>query len=267
MLDDYSSGNQMLSLIPQVGESSRQSCNSVDPVGVEEQLVVHSNQQNNKSKDTQFVQKINEVKDNEIVAENSCMRQSDKHTLGELHDDIHAIKSDAPLENLTIDGKEKIAESERGNLKPLEAIDLQVEISSCDENATENWNTIAQKKYQFLCVLVPRQVEDIVCTNPFEALGVEKELELIDSNPSKEKTLVRVDPNNNIQSVSTSIGVCSMRTDKYGNVMSPTVAKAIQESQAAMLLKPNSTINPSMVTLSRLAHEVTSQNLDSPDEH
>ncbi|KAG5596450.1 hypothetical protein H5410_037682 [Solanum commersonii] len=52
MLDEYSSGNQMLSLIPQIGESSRQSCNSVDPVGVEEQLVVHSNQQNNKSKDT-----------------------------------------------------------------------------------------------------------------------------------------------------------------------------------------------------------------------
>ncbi|WMV47458.1 hypothetical protein MTR67_040843 [Solanum verrucosum] len=58
MLDDYSSGNQMLSLILQTGESSRQSCNSVDPVGVEEQLVVHSNQQNNKSKDTQFAQKL-----------------------------------------------------------------------------------------------------------------------------------------------------------------------------------------------------------------
>ncbi|WMV51611.1 hypothetical protein MTR67_044996 [Solanum verrucosum] len=43
MLDDYSSGNQMLSLIPQTGESSRQSCNSVDRVGVEKQLVVHSN--------------------------------------------------------------------------------------------------------------------------------------------------------------------------------------------------------------------------------
>uniref|UniRef100_M0ZYV4 Coated vesicle membrane protein n=1 Tax=Solanum tuberosum TaxID=4113 RepID=M0ZYV4_SOLTU len=109
--------------------------------------------------------------------------------------------------------------------------------------------------------------KDIVCTNLFEALGVEKELELIDSNPSKEKTLVRADPDNNIQSVSTPIGVCSMRTDKYGNVMSPTVAKAIQESQAAMLLKPNSAIKPPMVTLSILAHEVTSQNLDSPDEH
>ncbi|WMV47459.1 hypothetical protein MTR67_040844 [Solanum verrucosum] len=151
--------------------------------------------------------------------------------------------------------------------------------------------TQLQKKNQFLCVLVPRQVEvkspclenkqqvttnlvvqsngskDIVCTNLFEALGVEKELELIDSNPSKEKTLVRADPDNNIQSVSTSIGVCIMWTDKYGNVMSPTVAKAIQESQAAMLLKPNSAIRPPMVTLSILSHEVTSQNLDSPDEH
>ncbi|KAH0735609.1 hypothetical protein KY285_011316 [Solanum tuberosum] len=108
--------------------------------------------------------------------------------------------------------------------------------------------------------------KDIVCTNPFEALGVEKELELIDSNPSKEKTLVRVDPDNNIQSISTPIGVCSMRTDKYGNVMNPTVAKAIQESQAAMLLKPNSAIKPPMVTLSILVHEVTSQNLDSPED-
>ncbi|KAH0636954.1 hypothetical protein KY289_036869 [Solanum tuberosum] len=285
MLDDYSSGNQMLSLIPQTGEFSRQSCNSIDHVGVEEQLVVHLNQQNNKSKDTQFAQKINEVKDNEIVAENSSMRQSDKHTPGELHDAIQAIKSDAPLENLAIDGKENIAEFERGNLKPLEAIDLQVEISSCDENATGNWNTIAQKKSISMCigssasrskspclenkqqvttnlVVQSNGSKDIVCTNPFEALGVEKELELIDSNPSKEKTLVRADLHNNIQSVSTPIGVCSMLTDKYGNVMSPTVAKAIQESQVAMLLKPNSAIKPPMVTLSILAHEVTSQNLD-----
>lgn len=71
--------------------------------------------------------------------------------------------------------------------------------------------------------------KDIVCTNPFEALGVEKELELIDSNPSKEKTLVRADPDSNIQSVRTPIGVCSMRTEKDGNVMSPTVVKAIQK--------------------------------------
>ncbi|WMV22799.1 hypothetical protein MTR67_016184 [Solanum verrucosum] len=34
-----------------------------------------------------------------------------------------------------------------------------------------------------------------------------------------------------------------------------------------MVLKPNSAIKPPMVTLSILAHEVTSQNLDSPDEH
>ncbi|KAH0746892.1 hypothetical protein KY285_008549 [Solanum tuberosum] len=88
MLDDYSSGNQVLSLIPQTGESSRQSCNSVDRVGVEEQLVMHSNQQNNKSKDAQFAQKTNEVKDNEIAAENSSMRHSDKHTPGELHEAI-----------------------------------------------------------------------------------------------------------------------------------------------------------------------------------
>ncbi|WMV16269.1 hypothetical protein MTR67_009654 [Solanum verrucosum] len=45
MLDDYSSGNQMLSLIPQTGESLWQSCNSIDRVGVEEQPVVHLNQQ------------------------------------------------------------------------------------------------------------------------------------------------------------------------------------------------------------------------------
>ncbi|KAK4708204.1 hypothetical protein R3W88_029129 [Solanum pinnatisectum] len=156
MLDDYSLGNQVLSLISQTGESLRQSCNSVDHVGVEEQLVVHSNQQNNKSKDVQFAQKINEVNDNEIAAENSSMRQSDKHTLGELH----------------------------------------------------------------------------------EAIQVEKELELIDSNPLKEKTLVRADPDSNIQSVSTPIGVCSMRTEKDDNVMSPTVAKAIQESQLACYSSP-----------------------------
>ncbi|KAH0746891.1 hypothetical protein KY285_008548 [Solanum tuberosum] len=109
--------------------------------------------------------------------------------------------------------------------------------------------------------------KDIVCTNPFEARGVEKELELIDSNPLKEKTLVQADPDSNIQSVSTPIGVCSMQTEKYGNVMSPTVAKAIQESQVAMLLKPNSAIKPPMVTLSISTHEVPSKNLDSTDEH
>ncbi|KAK6775491.1 hypothetical protein RDI58_026492 [Solanum bulbocastanum] len=170
MLDDYSSGNQVLSLIPQTGESSRQSCNSVDHVGVEEQLVVHSNQQNKKSKDAQFAQKINEV-----------------------------IKFDAQLENLAIDEKEKIAKSKR---------------------------------------VQSNGPKDIVCTNPFEALGVEKELELIDSNPLKEKTLVRADPNSNIQSVSTPIGVCSMLTEKDDNVMSPAVAKAIQESRLPCYSSP-----------------------------
>ena len=58
-----------------------------------------------------------------------------------------------------------------------------------------------------------------------------------------------------------------MQTEKYGNVMSSTVAKAIQKSQAVVLLKPNSAIKPPMVTLSISAHEVTSQNLDSPDEY
>ncbi|KAG5596449.1 hypothetical protein H5410_037681 [Solanum commersonii] len=173
------------------------------------------------------------------------MRQSDKHTPGELHDAIHEIKSDAPLENLAIDGEEKIAESNRSKPPRLEN----------KQQVTTN------------LVVQSNGSKDIVCTNSFEALGVEKELELIDFNPSKEKALVRADPDNNIQSISTPIGVCSMRTDKYGNVMSPTVAKAIQESQAAMLLKPNSAIKPPMVTLSILAHEVTSQNLDSPDEH
>uniref|UniRef100_M0ZWT0 NB-ARC domain containing protein n=1 Tax=Solanum tuberosum TaxID=4113 RepID=M0ZWT0_SOLTU len=156
MLDDYSSGNQMLSLIPQTGEFSRQSISM-------------------------------------------CIGSS-------------ASRSKSPrLEN--------------------------------KQQVTTN------------LVVQSNGSKDIVCTNPFEALGVEKELELIDSNPSKEKTLVRTDPHNNIQSVSTPIGVCSMWTDKYGNVMSPTVAKAIQESQAAMLLKPNSAIKPPMVTLSILAHE------------
>ncbi|WMV16268.1 hypothetical protein MTR67_009653, partial [Solanum verrucosum] len=163
-----------------------------------------------------------------MVAENSSMRQSDKLTLGELHDAIQAIKSDVQLENLAIDGKEKNAKSE--------------------------------------CVQ-SNGSKDIVCTNPFEVLGVEKEFELIDSNPSKEKNFVRVDPDSNIQLVSTPVGVCSMQTEKYGNVMSPTIAKAIQESQAAMLLKPNSAIKSPMVTLSIFAQEVAPQNLDSPDEH
>ncbi|WMV26435.1 hypothetical protein MTR67_019820 [Solanum verrucosum] len=63
VLDDYSSGNRMLSLIPQTDEFSRkkntspnqQSCNSADRIEVEEQLVVDTNQSN----DAQFAQKIN----------------------------------------------------------------------------------------------------------------------------------------------------------------------------------------------------------------
>ncbi|KAK6791977.1 hypothetical protein RDI58_011058 [Solanum bulbocastanum] len=44
-------------------------------------------------------------------------------------------------------------------------------------------------------------------------------------------------------------------------------SKAIQKSQAAMLLKFNSAIKSPMVILSISAHEVPSQNLDSPDKH
>uniref|UniRef100_M1DLG3 DUF4283 domain-containing protein n=1 Tax=Solanum tuberosum TaxID=4113 RepID=M1DLG3_SOLTU len=63
VLDDYSSGNRMLSLIPQTDEFSRkkntspnqESCNSADRIEVEEQLVVDTNQSN----DAQFAQKIN----------------------------------------------------------------------------------------------------------------------------------------------------------------------------------------------------------------
>ncbi|KAH0698574.1 hypothetical protein KY284_012789 [Solanum tuberosum] len=106
---------------------------------------------------------------------------------------------------------------------------------------------------------------DIVCTNPFEALEVEKELELVDSNPTNEQTLVRADFDNNIQSVSTPIGVCNMQTEKIDSVMSPTyisnpeVAKIIQESVAAMLLKPNSAIKSPMVTSNTSAHEVSKE--------
>lgn len=62
MLDDYSSGNKMLSLIHENGDSSWQSCNSDDRVGLEEQLIVQLHQQNNKFKDSQFAKKVNEVR-------------------------------------------------------------------------------------------------------------------------------------------------------------------------------------------------------------
>ena len=57
------------------------------------------------------------------------------------------------------------------------------------------------------------ELNDIVCTNPFEALEVEKELELVDSYPQNEKTLFRADFDNNIQLVSTPIGLSSMQTE------------------------------------------------------
>ncbi|KAG5628234.1 hypothetical protein H5410_013452 [Solanum commersonii] len=193
VLDDYSSGNRMLSLIPQTDELSRQknispnqqSCNSADHVEVEEQLIVDTNQSN----DAQFAQKINEIKENEVAAENS------------------------------------------------------IEISSRDENATGNWNTIAQKKSISMCigssasrskspclenkqqlttnvVVQSNEPKDIVCTNPFEALEVEKELELADSNPTKEQTLVRLDFDNNIQSVSTPTG--NNEQEALASEVSPT---------------------------------------------
>ena len=72
VLDDYSSPNQ-------------QSCNSADRVEFEEKLVVDTS----KSNDAKFAQKINKIKEKGVVAENSSMRQGDKHTLEKLHDAIH----------------------------------------------------------------------------------------------------------------------------------------------------------------------------------
>ena len=72
VLDDYSSPNQ-------------QSCNSVDRVEFEEKLVVDTN----KSNDAEFAQKTNKIKEKGFIAENSSMRQGDKHTLEKLHDAIH----------------------------------------------------------------------------------------------------------------------------------------------------------------------------------
>ena len=72
VLDDYSSPNQ-------------QSCNSADRVEFEEKLVVDTN----KSNDAEFAQKTNKIKEKGFIAENSSMRQGDKHTLEKLHDAIH----------------------------------------------------------------------------------------------------------------------------------------------------------------------------------
>ncbi|WMV26436.1 hypothetical protein MTR67_019821 [Solanum verrucosum] len=71
------------------------------------------------------------------------MRQGDKHTPEKLHDAIQTPKSTVQLENLAIDGHKKFEGSKCGDLQPLEPVDLQVEISGRDENATGNWNTIA----------------------------------------------------------------------------------------------------------------------------
>uniref|UniRef100_A0A3Q7GR58 Uncharacterized protein n=1 Tax=Solanum lycopersicum TaxID=4081 RepID=A0A3Q7GR58_SOLLC len=111
VLDDYSSPNQ-------------QSCNSVDRVEFEEKLVVDTN----KSNDAEFAQKINMIKEKGVVAENSIMRQGDKHTLEKLHNAIQTPKSDVQLQNLAIDGK-KFEGSKIGVLQPFELVDLQVEIS------------------------------------------------------------------------------------------------------------------------------------------
>ncbi|KAK4710396.1 hypothetical protein R3W88_004909 [Solanum pinnatisectum] len=186
---------------------NQQSCNSADHVEVEEKLVVDTNQSN----DAQFAQRINEIKENEVTAENSSMKQGDKHTPEKLHDAIQTPKSNVQLENLAIDGQKKFEGSKYGNLQPLEPIDLQVEIS---------------------------------------ALEVEKELELVDSNPRKEQTLVRADFDNNIQLVSTPTRVCSMQTNKM---------IIIQESETAMLLKPNSAIKSPMVTSNTLAHDISKE--------
>ncbi|KAK4718945.1 hypothetical protein R3W88_017283 [Solanum pinnatisectum] len=144
----------MLSLFPQTDEFSR--CNSTDRVEVEEQLVVDTNQSN----DAQFAQKINKIKENEVVVQNSSMRQGDKHTPEKLHDVIQMPKSD-----------------------------------------------------------LTRQLEYVAC-----------------------------------------------RQKKNDNVMSPTlyisnleVTKIIQESETAMLLKPNSAIKSPMVTSNTSAHEVSKE--------
>ena len=75
VLDDYSSPNQ-------------QSCNSAERVKFEEKLVVDTN----KSNDAEFAQKINMIKEKGVVAENSIMRQGDKHTLEKLHNAIQTPK-------------------------------------------------------------------------------------------------------------------------------------------------------------------------------
>ncbi|TMW84658.1 hypothetical protein EJD97_024695 [Solanum chilense] len=114
VLDDYSSPNQ-------------QNCNSADRVEFEEKLAVDTN----KSIDAEFAQKIDNIKEKGVVAENSTMRKGDKHTLEKLHDAIPTPKSDVQLKNLAIDGQ-NFEGSKIGDMQPFEPVDLQVEISSRD---------------------------------------------------------------------------------------------------------------------------------------
>uniref|UniRef100_M1E0P6 NB-ARC domain containing protein n=1 Tax=Solanum tuberosum TaxID=4113 RepID=M1E0P6_SOLTU len=171
---------------------------------------------------------------------------------------------------------------DEGTIKDLqigaEKSDVQVQ-NLVRQNSSQRLGKAVLDNYSFgnrMLSLIPQQLttnvvvqsnepKNIVCTNPFEVLEVEKELELVDSTPTNDQTLVRANFDNNIQSVSTPIGVCSMQTEKHDSVMSPTyssnpeVAKIIQESEAAMLLKPNSAIKSPMVTLNTSAHEVSKE--------
>lgn len=62
-------------------------------------------------------------------------------------------KFDSQPENLEIDitsqsldGQGKIVASKCGDVQPLEATDMQPEISSSNENASGNWNIVTPKK-------------------------------------------------------------------------------------------------------------------------
>ena len=46
----------------------------------------------NKSNDAEFAQKTNKIKEKGFIAENSSMRQGDKHTLEKLHNAIQTPK-------------------------------------------------------------------------------------------------------------------------------------------------------------------------------
>ncbi|KAG5601642.1 hypothetical protein H5410_033012 [Solanum commersonii] len=100
-------------------------------------------------------------------------------------------------------------------------------------------------------VVQSNEPKDSVCTNSFEALEVEKELELVDSNPTKEQTMVEVNFDNNQKNNS------AMSPTLY--ISNPEVAKIIQESETTMLLKPNSVIKSPMVTSNTSSHEVSKE--------